>query len=301
MGKKHRGGKYASREYVGKKYGRLTVVNIEWPRPKRELRWRVRCDCGTEKFVIPYNVVNGKTKSCGCFREEVLARHGDDLLRYRWEGIVGGCCDPEHPFYKNTGRYGVSICDEWKNSYEAFREWALENGWEEGKCIGRRDTTGDYTPENCVCCTRAELAQVHKAGRTRPVGRARSAERVVVYWGKERRLGDLCEEKGLSLNTVLNRLNRGWTIEDAVDRKFRIRGMGVPARERGLDQAWIVTYYGEKWGLTALCKRKGIRYDTAVNRIKSGMRVEQAVDTPVGPYHRRKPTKKQRKEEEETT
>lgn len=272
-----KGSKYNNKEYIGKRYGRLTVVNIEWPPPKNYMRWRVRCDCGAEKLVVPYYVAHGKTQSCGCLKEELKAKRDSDPLRYRWEGIVGGCCDPNHPFYKNNGKRGISICDEWKDDYTTFRDWALENGWEDGKCIARRDTDGDYTPENCVCCTRAELAKLHDTGRK------------VVYYGEKWRLIDLCEIKGVSLNTVRNRLRRGWSVEDALDKPpQQRRGTGVPAKKRGLDQSWVVIYRGEKWGITALCKWKGIKYATLMGRLERGMSLEMAVDTPVGPYHKRK-------------
>lgn len=280
METEHKGSKYVDSEFIGQKFGRLTVIGFAWPPPENKLRWRVRCDCGAEKLVQPTGVATGRTKSCGCIRAEMVAMRGGDLLRYKWEGIVGGCCDPSHPFYKNMGGRGISVCDEWKGDYDAFRAWALENGWEDGKCIARKDTSGDYTPENCVCCTRAEVAQLH------------GTERIVVYWGEERRLNDLCKEKGLSLNTVRNRLKRGWTVEDAIDRQPRKKGVGVPARERGLDDAWVVLYYGELWGLATLCKRKGIKYSVVADRLRRGVPLEKAVDTPVGPYHRRKFNKK---------
>jgi hypothetical protein len=121
VGKRHRGGKYGDPKFINQKFGRLTVIGMEWPPPKKELRWRVRCDCGTERLAVPFNVATGRTKSCGCIRAEMVAKHGGDVLRYKWACIVAGCCDPEHPFYKNAGGRGISVCDEWKN-YEVFRE-----------------------------------------------------------------------------------------------------------------------------------------------------------------------------------
>jgi hypothetical protein len=31
-------------------------------------RWKCRCDCGTVKDVLEYNLKEAKTKSCGCVR-----------------------------------------------------------------------------------------------------------------------------------------------------------------------------------------------------------------------------------------
>ena len=37
-------------------------------------RWLCRCDCGTERTVLTYNLSQEKTKSCGCARFEAHQR-----------------------------------------------------------------------------------------------------------------------------------------------------------------------------------------------------------------------------------
>ena len=34
-------------------------------------RWKCRCDCGTVRSVLTYNLVQKKTKSCGCARAAI--------------------------------------------------------------------------------------------------------------------------------------------------------------------------------------------------------------------------------------
>lgn len=55
------------------------------------------------------------------------------------------------PSYANT-----SICEEWLNSFDAFADWALANGFRKGLSIDRIDNDGDYTPENCQWITPEE-------------------------------------------------------------------------------------------------------------------------------------------------
>jgi hypothetical protein len=43
----------------------------------------------------------------------------------------------------------ITMCDEWKDSFDAFYEWALANGWEKGLSIDRIDNEQGYTPSNC--------------------------------------------------------------------------------------------------------------------------------------------------------
>ena len=64
------------------------------------------------------------------------------------------CYNPHRNSYRYYGAKGVRICDEWRDDYSKFREWALANGYDEnaprGQCtIDRINPFGDYEPSNC--------------------------------------------------------------------------------------------------------------------------------------------------------
>ena len=68
--------------------------------------------------------------------------------------MITRCYNDKVESYKNYGGRGIRVCDEWRNDYAAFREWALANGYdpnaERGKCtIDRINNDGNYCPENC--------------------------------------------------------------------------------------------------------------------------------------------------------
>lgn len=58
------------------------------------------------------------------------------------------CNNPSHNSYVRYGNRGIFVCDEWL-SFENFRDWALNNGYEEDLSIDRIDVNDGYYPENC--------------------------------------------------------------------------------------------------------------------------------------------------------
>ena len=113
--------------------------------------------CGTEFRTQINNVKNGNTKSCGCYHKrrasETHKTHGLIGTRlYRiWASIKDRTLNPKNKQYNDYGGRGITICDEWKNDFMSFYNWAMSNGYEENKglSIDRIDNDGNYEPSNC--------------------------------------------------------------------------------------------------------------------------------------------------------
>lgn len=54
----------------GQVFGRLTVIEPTEDRINKSVVWRCQCECGNEKMVSAASLKTGKTKSCGCLKEE---------------------------------------------------------------------------------------------------------------------------------------------------------------------------------------------------------------------------------------
>ena len=97
-------------------------------------------------------VRDGKTQVVTRNREA----HGESKTPlYRlWKAMVRRCESEKAHNYRWYGAKGVKVCDEWRQSYTAFRDWAHEHGYVRGLELDRRDSDGNYCPENCRWITK---------------------------------------------------------------------------------------------------------------------------------------------------
>ena len=94
-------------------------------------------------------------KTCGC------GKHGgtkDDLYKV-WKGIKRRCYNSHEKKYHRYGGRGIIVCDEWKENYLIFKQWAVENGYKKGLQIDRINNDGNYEPDNCRFVTNTENAR----------------------------------------------------------------------------------------------------------------------------------------------
>lgn len=157
-------GKETIKDLTGQRFGRLTVVSKTDERKDRCVVWKCICDCGNEHFVISRSLLGGKTRSCGCLWNETkgtgrISHHMSDTKLYKkWCGMKRRCYYTSHKSYKDYGGRGITVCDEWKNDFQAFYDYVskLPHFGEEGYSLDRINNNGNYEPENVRWTTQKE-------------------------------------------------------------------------------------------------------------------------------------------------
>jgi hypothetical protein len=144
----------------GDKFNRLTVIGYSHSKPKKDGYFhflKCSCDCGNETVARIDSLKSGHKSSCGCFHIEtarkVNFKHGKYLsTEHRiWAAMKDRCSNPNNDNYKYYGARGISVCEEWKNSFESFyRDMGPRPP---GKTIDREDNNGNYCKKNCRWAT----------------------------------------------------------------------------------------------------------------------------------------------------
>ena len=153
---------------IGNRFGRLVVLE-EYFEPSRKCTyWICKCDCGVKtKPISGSELKRGRVQSCGCLKIERIKEantiHGGRYtkLHYIWQNMKQRCNNSSGRDYPNYGGRGITVCNEWNNSFEAFYEWATANGYnasvKRGECtLDRIDVNGNYEPSNCRWVTQKE-------------------------------------------------------------------------------------------------------------------------------------------------
>lgn len=203
---------------TGLKFGRLTVVEESGRTDEGILIWRCICDCGNEVSISGKSLRQNNTRSCGCLQKDVARligrnnkTHGAKSNKERtrlyiiYINMKQRCLNPKNSAYKNYGGRGISICEDWRESFELFRDWALSNGYDETLTIDRINNDGNYTPVNCRWATSFEQTNNRRTTRKETLN------------GITKSLSDWFKEYGRSYNLVRRRLFMGWSLLQALE------------------------------------------------------------------------------------
>lgn len=198
----------AIKDMTGQKFGKLKVLyKLHNYHKKDRVYWLCACECGNLVEVRGSSLRNGHTSSCGCLQKEIVTKHGkwDNRIYRIWAHIKDRCYNKNHHAYKHYGGRGIFVCSEWKDDFEIFYNWAINNGYDDTLTIDRIDNNGNYEPNNCRWTTRKQQCRNQRNNTN------------FTYNGETHCLSEWCDILGLNKSTIYHRIYRHWSIEKALE------------------------------------------------------------------------------------
>lgn len=263
---------------VGQRFGKLTVIGLDHiqnytrkdnGKNQRFFFYRCVCDCGNETVVQKSDLTKGSIKSCGCGLNPIIHGGTGTRLFVIWQGIKRRCNAKKGLNYKNYVLRGITICDEWKDNFKIFSDWAMLNGYnpnaKRGECtIDRIDNNKGYSPDNCRW-----VNQTIQARNTRK-------NKLITYNGETHCISEWAEILNISPNTLYARIIiKKWDIEKALTQTTERRK--------------LITYKGATKSIKEWADEYGLKFDTLHGRLFDfGWTIEEALTIPVGQKRKKK-------------
>lgn len=148
-------------------------------------------------------------------------------LKNVWRQMIARCHRPTHRHYKDYGGRGISVCDDWRDSFELFAEHMGPRPSPEHS-IDRVNNDDGYHPGNVRWATRTEQARNKRNSLLLSVG------------GNLVHAMDAAKEAGVEYKTLHARMSRGWTHERALSEPVKL------GRQKDLKHGTLGMYNGRK-------------------------------------------------------
>ena len=169
-----------------------------------------------------------------------------------WHTMKSRCNNPNRNNYYLYGGRGITVCDEWA-TYAPFRQWSIDNGYNDSLTLDRINNDCHYGPDNCRWVNHIEQAN------------NRRNNHVITINNETKTIMQFCRQYNIPKPTFYRRLREGWEIEDAIL---------IPTKRYVSD--------GHPCSLRELSLANGLPYQTIHRRVKYlGWPIEKALTTPV--------------------
>jgi hypothetical protein len=197
---------------IGHRYGKLLVVEpVAHINGRRA--YKCICDCGNAKIARLETLRSGFTKSCGCVRAEMIANLNKSHSMSKspeyksWSHAKTRCTNKQSKKYPYYGARGITMCQEWIDSFEAFFAYVGPKPSSQHS-IGRIDVNKGYEPGNVRWETLSDQA------------RSRTDNVFVFLDGKKIILKDACKKLNLNYKKVSKALkHKGKTWEGVLNER----------------------------------------------------------------------------------
>jgi len=106
-------------EMIGKKFGRLTILELDHRDKWKNKHYKCICECGTIKAINVGSLRTGRTTSCGCYNLEILKQPHPDRRKYNEFRIHPNFVRVKDP---NHDQYFLCDLEDW----EIFKDKLLK-------------------------------------------------------------------------------------------------------------------------------------------------------------------------------
>lgn len=254
---------------TGQKFNRLLAVE-RFKKPNRcEYFYKCVCDCGNTSIVSGHSLRTGRTKSCGCLIKENAGKNFETHKLSKtplfsvYSHMLDRTTEGRKNYKGNYKKYNIKVCDEWRNDFTKFYNWALENGYKYEKLpngynnwtLDRIDPLGDYSPENCRWITIREQQN------------NRTNNHYITYKGEKDTIANWSRKLNVPYHIILGRIRKGYSFEDAVNMETNFRKDYFEYNGR------LLTKYD-------IAEMTGINFKTIQSRFYYGWDIERIINTP---------------------
>lgn len=193
-----------TKDITGTRFGKLIAVCQLGKTERGYYEWECVCDCGGRKVVAVTRLMQGNVQSCGCSggRKPGAGKRAAPrtLTRRSWQNMLNRCRNASSPSFSDYGERGITVCERWTNSLDAFIE-DMGHRPSAAHTIDRIDNNDGYHKGNCRWATRAEQNR-----NTRHV--------VWIEWNGERMTqSEWAARIGVHETTIMGRRRKGLPIE----------------------------------------------------------------------------------------
>jgi hypothetical protein len=204
-----RGGRF--KDLSGKVFSGITALSLKGFDRHNIAYWNCRCHCGKDMVCSGSHLISGHTTSCGCSRiRHGHTRHARKSPEYSsWRYMIRRCTNPKDRKYKHYGGRGITVCDEWMQSFESFIS-SMGRRPSPKHTLGRIDNEKGYFPENCRWETYAEQ-NINKRNNHH-----------LSAMGKTQTISEWAKEIGCKYHFILSRIRGGWKPEEVIRHAIRV-------------------------------------------------------------------------------
>lgn len=206
-------------DLIGMRFGNYVVIACDGS-GKYGVRWLCRCDCGAENVVVGTKLNTGRSLGCKSCAATVHGEASPPSPEYlSWRNAKARCTKPTDAAWKNYGGRGITMCDRWMESFEAFiedmgRKPSLKHS------IDRINNDGNYEPGNCRWATDEDQNKNKRSNHYL----LRGVERATLSEWSNRLAIPVCR--------LRYRINRGLSDNDVLNpERFTVATFPVPERK----------------------------------------------------------------------